>query len=167
MHFQVRRLRRGEMLASVAGLILLVDLFAVSWYTVSAGAVSASANGWDALTVTRWFVLVAVAAAFALAWAQATHAAPALPSSLSVIATVLALIAAIILVFRVLLTLPGPDAAMAQTGADAGAYIGLLARAGHVRGCPVVAARGGSARSRAQRGDPDRPPYGPGPGPSG
>ncbi|HET9102954.1 MAG TPA: hypothetical protein VFN55_06325 [Solirubrobacteraceae bacterium] len=127
MDFQARRLRRGEMLAAAAALVLLVDLFALSWYTVSAGALSASANGWDVLTVSRWFILLAVAAAFALAWAQATHPAPALPSSLSVIATVLALIAAIILVFRVLLTLPGPDDALVQTGADAGAYIGLLA----------------------------------------
>ena len=107
-------------------MILLVDLFALSWYTFSAGSNSASANGWDALTVTRWFVLLAVAAAFALVWAQASHDAPALPASLSVIATVLGLIAFVILVFRVLLTLPGPDDATLQTGADAGAYLGLL-----------------------------------------
>jgi hypothetical protein len=129
MSFQAQSRRRGEILAGGSALVLLIDLFAISWYTVSAGTLSASANGWHALTVSRWFILLAVAAALALTWSQATHAAPALPSSLSVIATVLALIAVIILVFRVLLTLPGPSGGGLTTGADAGAYIGLLAAA--------------------------------------
>ncbi len=125
MDVRVSRLRSGEIIAAAAAVILLVDLVAVSWYSVTADS-AVSATGWQALSVMRWLILLAVAVALALAWFQAARRAPALPSSLSVIATVLGAITTLSLIWRVLISLPGPDGASLGIGADPGAYIGLL-----------------------------------------
>ncbi|MDQ6732439.1 MAG: hypothetical protein M3022_19660 [Actinomycetota bacterium] len=119
------RLRSGEIIAATAAVILLVDLLALSWYSVS-GPAEGSATGWEALTVLRWLILVTVATALALAWFQATRRAPALPSSLSAVATVLGTITALTLIWRVLISLPGPNRSALSISADPGAYVGLL-----------------------------------------
>jgi len=127
MDFRASRLRFGETIAAIAAVILLVDLLAASWYSVSAaGASGGSATGWEALTVLRWLILVTAAVALALAWFQATRRAPALPSSLSVIATVLGTITTLTLIWRVLISLPGPDGPALSISADLGAYVGLV-----------------------------------------
>src|SRR5664279_5670430 len=125
MDVRLSRLRSGEVIAASAAVILLVDLLAVSWYSVS-GDASVSATGWVALSVLRWLIVLTVVAALALAWFQATRRAPALPSSLSVVTTVLGALTTLTLVWRVLISLPGPDGPALSIGADAGAYVGLL-----------------------------------------
>lgn len=125
MDFRRSRLRSGEIIAATAAVILLADLLAVSWYSVRGGP-DGSATGWEALSVLRWLIVLTVLAALALAWFQATRRAPALPSSLSVIATVLGALTTLSLIWRVLISLPGPDGASLSIGADANAYIGLL-----------------------------------------
>ena len=118
MSFQAQRLRRGEILVAVAAVVLGIDLFAGSWYSVGA----ATASGWTALPVVRWLVLVTVVAGLALVWAQATRPGPALPSSLSAIAVTLGLITAIALLWRVVIDTPGPS-----TSTGSGAWIALIA----------------------------------------
>ena len=125
MDVRLSRLRSGEVIAGMAAVILPVDLLAVSWYSVN-GASGVSATGWQALSVLRWLIVLTVVAALALAWFQATRRAPALPSSLSVIATVLGALTTLTLVWRVLISLPGPDGSSLSVGADAGAYAGLV-----------------------------------------
>ena len=123
MGVQAVRLRHGEILAAVAALVLLIDLFAVSWYTGGA-AMTVSVTGWEALTVLRWLILVTGGAALALAWFQATRPAPALPVSLSTVATVLGTITTLALIWRVLLDAP---AGAGGVSAAVGAYVGLVA----------------------------------------
>lgn len=120
MGFRASRLRRGEILvaAAAAAAVLVIDLFAVRWYSGGRG----SASGWMALAVVRWLVLVTVIAGFALAWAQATRPAPALPSTLSVITVTLGLLTTIALLWRVVIDVPGPSA-----GTSGGAWIALIA----------------------------------------
>jgi hypothetical protein len=107
-------LRRGEIVAGAAGLALLVILFALDWLR-SAGI---NREGWSAVPVLRWLIVVAALSAVALAVAQATRPGPGLPVSLSVIATVLSALTVLLLVIRLLTT-----GATAQLGA----YLGLLA----------------------------------------
>ncbi len=122
MDFRASRLRSGEIIAAIAAVVLLVDLLGLSWYSVN----GASATGWEVLTVLRWLILLTVAVALALAWFQATRRAPALPSSLSIIATVLGTITTLTLIWRVLISLPGPDGPALSISADVGAYVGLV-----------------------------------------
>ncbi len=109
-------LRRGEILAGAGGLALLIILFALDWLR-SAGV---SRDGWSAVPVLRWVIVVAALSALALTVAQATSRGPALPVSLSVIATVLSALTALLVIIRILTT-----GATAQLGA----YLGLVAAA--------------------------------------
>jgi hypothetical protein len=132
--FRLSRLRSGEVIAATAAMILLVDLLAASWYSVT-GVDVVTVSGWDALSVLRWLVLITIVVALALAWFQATRRAPALPASLSTITTVLGTITTLVLIWRVLISVPGPDGGGVSTSADAGAYLGLV--------CTLVVAAAG------------------------
>jgi Mn2+/Fe2+ NRAMP family transporter len=130
MDVQPSRLRLGEALAGAASLVLAALLFGVGWYglagvagrTVSSMGVSASVSGWHALPTLRWLILVTIVVGLALAYFQAARAAPALPVSLSVIVTFLAIVTAVCLIYRVLISVPGPDSLFE---AKAGAYLAL------------------------------------------
>jgi hypothetical protein len=90
--------------------------------TAAALGASTSITGWQALPTLRWLILATILAALALTWFQGARRAPALPASLSVIALVLSVLSALGLIYRVLISVPGPDA---LGEAKAGAYIGL------------------------------------------
>ncbi len=122
MDFRASRLRSGEIIAATAGVILLVDLFTLDWY--STGEVdTVGVSGWQALSVLRWFIAITALSGIALGWFQATRRAPALPSTLSVITTVLGTLTSLALIVRVLISVPD---LLGQTGASGGAYLGLL-----------------------------------------
>lgn len=68
------RLRRGEIVAVVGGIVLAIALF-IKWYeSVSALAVIADTrgrgtySGWEVHTLMRWLLLAAAAAPLILAW---------------------------------------------------------------------------------------------------
>jgi hypothetical protein len=128
---ELSRLRPGEVIAGLGGLVLLFSLFVTTWYgttgpispTAALLGASTSYNGWHALTDLRWLILLTGATAVALAYFQATRRAPAIPVSLSVIVTVLALLTVLFLIYRVLINVPGPDSVIDR---KAGAYLGLI-----------------------------------------
>jgi len=135
MGLDLSRLRRGEWIAGGSAVLLLAILFLLKWYglkavlrpTAAGLGVPTAVDGWNALTHLRWLMLLTIAAALALAYLQATRRAPALPVTFSVIVTVLALLTALGLAYRVLINEPGPDAVITQ---KAGAYVGLAAGLG-------------------------------------
>jgi len=108
------RLRRGELLAAVGAVLLLVFMLAGKWY----GSGAHARTGWEALTTLRWLLVVTIVAALALAFTQVTRQAPAIPVTLSVIVTVLGIITVLALIYRVLINAPAHE--------QAGAYLGLL-----------------------------------------
>jgi hypothetical protein len=124
MGIDFSRLRPGEIIAGASGVLLLVFMFVLPWYDVkSTLGVSTRLNGWHALTHLRWLMIVTVIAALALAYFQAARRAPAIPVTLSVIVTVLALLTVLLLIYRVLINVPGGDGLV---DVRAGAYLGLL-----------------------------------------
>jgi hypothetical protein len=117
MELKPTRLRRGEVIAGVSGVALLIFVFALNWLTVG----GRNRHGWSAVPLLRWLLVVTALTAIALAFTQATRRAPALPVSLSVIATVLGGLSVLLLVIRLLTT---------SAGLCAGAYLGLVAAIG-------------------------------------
>lgn len=117
---RLSHLRRGELVAAAAAVVLLVAIFVLSWFGSSHGTVT----GWDGLPVVRWLLVVTAALGLLLAFFQQTRRAPALPVVLSLIVTALALITAVVLVIRLL-----TSAATPQVGAFVGlaAVLGILA----------------------------------------
>jgi len=135
--FHPSRLRRGEILAGVSALLLLVFLLAGKWY----GSGANSRSGWQALTDLRWLLVVTIAAAFALVVTQTTRRAPAIPVTLSMIVTVLGLITVVALIYRVLIDAPAHE--------QAGAYLGLLSASGLAYGGFLSLRQEGIARRDA------------------
>jgi hypothetical protein len=134
MEFEFSRLRRGELIAGVGGIILLASLLLAPWYGSSAAAAlggPSSASGWSTLSILRWLILLDALTAVALALSQAALRAPALPVSLSVVSTVLGVPTVIALIYRVLINLPGPEHLIDQRF---GAFAGLIAAAAIVYG---------------------------------
>lgn len=79
-------------------------------------------DGWHGLLHLRWLVLIAILVAFALVWLQATRRAPAIPVVTSVIVTVVSLLTALGLLWRVLIDPPGGDLDVRWGG-----YVALVA----------------------------------------
>lgn len=148
MSFRASRMRRGEVIAGAAAIVLLALMFLLPWYGVSGAAARSaqqvglptSLDGWHALQTLRWLMLVTIAAGLALAILQGTQRAPALPVSFAVIATVLAAATSLALIYRVLISVP--------QGLDqrAGAYLGLFS---------ALALTYGAFRSLRQEDPPD------------
>jgi hypothetical protein len=135
-----------------SALVLLASIFVLDWYglngtlapTAERLGLPVSVNAWQGLTTVRWLLLLTVGCALALVYFQASRRAPALPVTLSVILTVLAVITTLVLIYRVLINPPGPGDVVSTR---AGAYVGLLS---------ALALLYGAWRSLRQEGIADR-----------
>ncbi|MGH2914667.1 MAG: hypothetical protein ACRDMX_06745 [Solirubrobacteraceae bacterium] len=107
------RLRHGEVIAGLAAIALVVLMLATGWRASSAHA---TLDGWHALPVLRWALLITAAAGLALAATQVACRAPALPSCVSVVATTLGALTTVWLAISL---------AVADRGPQAGAWAGL------------------------------------------
>jgi len=116
----LRRLRHGEWIAGVSGVVLLVSLF-LDWYS---GAGGTSANGWESFSVTD--VLLAAAALFgiALAVGAATQRSPAVPQAVGALTVPVALVAVVSVVVQALSLPEGAD------GRELGLWLGIVAALG-------------------------------------
>ena len=148
MHVELSRLRRGEWIAGIGALLLLISMFALPWYggsgkLASQVGLSSSISGWSEYTHLRWLIVLTIVVVFALVVLQATRPAPALPASLSVIALVLCVLTTLWLIYRVVLNVPSGDGLLEQ---KYGAYVGLAC---------ALAMTYGSFRSLRQEDPPD------------
>jgi hypothetical protein len=92
-----RRLRLGELLALAGAICVIVSLLS-TWYENTSGRLSA----WDTFGPALVLLIAAAAAALALAVSTITERSPALPVSIAVWSTLLAIAAVIAAVVRVL-----------------------------------------------------------------
>jgi hypothetical protein len=96
-----------------------VLMFAVKWYGINSASPSAhpgSVNGWTGLVHLRWLMVVTIGAALLLVILQVTRPAPALPVTMSLIVMVLALANVVWLGYRVLISVPPQQKAVAYVG---------------------------------------------------
>lgn len=157
MRPDLRNLRRGELLAGVGGLVLLVDLF-LHWYRFgipkqtqdslhAVTGISAPPNGagvpdaWTALHVIAPILAVVALLGIAIAVLAATTRVAPLPIAACDICAVIAPPALLLVAYRVIWppTL-GAAGAKPMVHVVAGAYIGLAATAA-VAGGAVLALR--------------------------
>lgn len=131
MEIRRSRLRRGEIIAGASAVLLVAFMFALPWYDEGRAGGRHRINGWQGLLHVRWLLLVTILAALALAYFQAARRAPAIPVTLSVIVTVLALLSAIVLIYKVLINPPG---AHGPVDVEVGAYLGLASTAAMLYG---------------------------------
>jgi hypothetical protein len=155
------RMRAGEWLALVGAVALLVLMF-FDWFALAAAdgqhimLNSGSLTGWSTL---GWFmdalVALAIFGGLALSYMTVKRASPAWPVGASVLTWVLGSIIFLVLLVRVTIAQPGPDALVDVTAA---AYLGLVAAALVPLGgfLSLRDERTGSAEARAYTPPPPR-----------
>jgi hypothetical protein len=137
---KLSRLRRGEIVALLGALALVVLMFAVPWFqSTNAGGGHTSANAWTSLPTLRWVLLVAAASGLLVAYLQASREAPALPVTADVIVVTFSAIVTVILLIRILTgagtPLVGAFAGLAAIAVQtAGAFMALRQEGGWIPG---------------------------------
>jgi hypothetical protein len=132
-NFDTTRIRFGEMIAAVAGLVLIISPF-LEWYNVSAknSAIdfSIGGSGWDVLSWVPWLITLIGLVAIGLAVAKAAGALPNLPASSGFIILVLGGAAVVFTLFRLLVVPDGGAGDIVDVGRSFGIFIAFLAALG-------------------------------------
>src|SRR2546421_2543283 len=103
----ISRLRQGEQIAGVSAILLFIFMF-FDWFgvKVSGGGVtitsSGGGNAFDALDIIPIFLIIAILAVLAMVVVRASDSEVNLPISLSVIATALAALATLLILYRII-----------------------------------------------------------------
>ncbi len=127
------KLRLGEVVAGVAGVLLLIVMF-FSWYRVGGlgggltdvlarqSGLDITANAWQSFRLLDILLLITALAGIASAVLTGTQRSVALPVAASVAVTALGVLATVLVLFRII-DQPGPNAFISVAF---GAYLGLL-----------------------------------------
>lgn len=145
MTLRTTRLTVGEWLLGGGSVLLLIDLFGVSWFSYSSRShalavmlgQSSSANGWNTFTVVGPLTLVVCLAGIAAAWLTAARPSPAVPVVIITLLLPVAFVQMLWVAIRVLLDGPsvhlipgGPNVVSAQGGAYLGLALSVVVFAG-------------------------------------
>ncbi len=119
----LRRLRAGEWIAGISGLVLLVSLF-LPWYADDAG----SRTGWQSLGALDILLALVALSALAIPVVTAGQRVPAVPLAHQALTTLVAVVAFLLVLIRVLNM---PDWA---EGREWGLWVALAATVGVIGG---------------------------------
>jgi hypothetical protein len=155
------RVRVGELISAASALVLIVLMFATKWYGVAGvpdpsyarPAISGAEDGWNGLTVVRWAILATVVAAVGAVFLHASQRAHGTKTDTSRLVAGLGTLCSVLLIYRVLIVLPGPGTVIDQ---KLGAILGLV--------CALGIAWGGYESMLEQRrrgGNGPHPPHQP------
>jgi hypothetical protein len=168
------KLRTGELIAGISGVLLLIVMF-FSWYGIggaagnilSAANVDTTVNAWKAFDFIDLVLFVTAVVAIGAAVLAASGRSVALPVAASVVVTVLGIVVALLVLYRIL-NQPGPNDVV---DVKFGAYLGFLvclgiavggflsmADEGTSLGDAARSATAGAAATPAQPAPPPTPP---------
>jgi hypothetical protein len=136
MEFDFGRLRRGERIAAIGGVLLFILLF-FDWYDVSIstgiagiGSIGGGISAWDAFDVIDIYLLITALVAVGLAVLTATQRTPALPVTASVVTAAVGAIATLLILYRIIATPGGDLPSSVDVSPTFWAFAGLVAAAG-------------------------------------
>jgi len=130
----LRRLRKGEWITGLSGLVLFVSLF-LPWYQVD--DITLDLSAFQAFAVFDVMLLLLAVAGMGVFVVTAVQKTPAVGIAVEALVTVLAGVVSILLVFRVL-NLPDPLDSIPGGGRAAFAWVGLAATWGVLVGSVVA-----------------------------
>jgi len=149
----VNRLGRGEQIAGIAAVLLLIDMF-LNWYSANlSGALSAAAekfgvdtsvNAWQSFSTTDLLIFLTVVAALVMVGMRVMARSASLPVSLPLVVVALGALTTLIVLWRII-NQPGPNDFI---NVEYGAYIGLLLLIGLTYG--AIQAGGGVDTMRTE-----------------
>ncbi len=170
------RVHVGELISAASALLLLVIMFGLKWYGVAGvpdpsyarPAVSGAEDGWNGLPGVRWVLLATILVAVGSVVLHASQRTHGTKTDTSRVVTVLGTITSLLLVYRVLIALPGGGSVIDQKlGAVLGLACGLgIAWGGYesIReqrrraGAPAAHREAGAAPTASGRRSPAPPP---------
>jgi hypothetical protein len=120
----------GELMSACSALLLLICMFALAWFgtvgragrTTGVG-LQGSEDAWNALTITRWPMLLTILASFAALVLHATQRSHGSKTETGMVLLVLSVPTAALVFVRALIDLPDPERVVDQ---KLGAYLGVL-----------------------------------------
>jgi hypothetical protein len=169
------RLNTGEKIAGVAGVLLLIIMFAFDWFTIDVGGgfadISVGGNAWDTMEFIRFIIFLAALSGIALAAIAASQSSVDLPVAMSAITAGLGILTVVLILFRIISPPDGGAGDLVDVGRGIGVFLGLIAAAGVAYGGWAAMQEEGSsfsgpADSVGGGGDAPPPPPPP-PPPSG
>jgi len=135
---------RGEIVAAIAGLLLLIVMFFFSWFGVSTGDVPTgadlpSADAWQSFTLIDLFLFLTVIVAVGGAVMAAGSRSVNTPVAISAITCGFGIASVLLILFRIafppeLVSGGAGLASLFDTSREVGVYLGLLAALGIVYG---------------------------------
>jgi uncharacterized membrane protein len=145
----IGRLRAGELVAGTGGLALLLAML-LDWYAPDLGLTASfdlGLDAWESFSVLDVVLALLALVPLALVVLQATRDSPSLPVAFSVLTTLAGVLAALLILYRII-NQPGPNDVVEV---ELGAWIGFTAA--------VAVATGGwlSMRAEAMPGVPQPP----------
>ena len=147
-----RRAQRGELISAAGALVLLVLMFAFEWYGVDGipgrSQISTAENAWNALTVTRWLMLLTIFVTLGSLIIHATQRDHGAITDTSGLIAILGTLTACVLAYRVLINPPSPATIVDQ---KLGAYLGVLSAVAIALGGFDMRATGARAALRRPR----------------
>jgi hypothetical protein len=97
----LRRLRHGEWIAGVSGVVLLASMF-LDWYSLSGPGIWPPANAWESFAAVDVFLAIAGLGGIALLVAVASQRSPSVGQATGALTVPFAFIAAVLVVVRAL-----------------------------------------------------------------
>jgi hypothetical protein len=171
-NFDTTRIRFGDMVAGISGLVLIISLF-LEWYNVSAksafGSIGGGVSGWGALSFIDILLFVIGAVAIAVAVLRAMGTMPRLPATPGQIVLGLGGLGVLLVLFRLISipdhgvgSLPGVD-----VGRSFGVFLAFLAAIGVAVGGWLTWTEEGKPKPGALAGGAGAAPMGQGQPPAG
>lgn len=131
-NFDTSRLRFGDMIAGVAGLVLFISLF-IEWYSASVktgfgsiGNVSVGGNAWDALGLIPILLTLCALVAIGVAVMRALGNVPRLAITPGMAVLAAGALATLLVLFRILVVPDGGAASSGLVKVDFGRSIGIF-----------------------------------------
>jgi hypothetical protein len=149
----VSRLNRGEQIAGVAGILLILIMFIFDWFSVDAGPISFGFNAWESFDFIDIVLFLASVAGIGLALTAASSTEVNAPVALSAVTAGLGILAAILVLYRII-DPPGGDG----VGRDIGVWLGFLASAAVAYGGWAAMQEEGASFGPTASGTPPPPP---------
>jgi hypothetical protein len=125
----------GELISASSALCLLLVMFLFEWYGVAGvpdpsaarPAISSAENAWNGLPVVRWVMLLTIVVALGSVVLHASQRTHGSRTDTSGLVTVLGSLTAVLLCYRVLISLPAGNRVIDQ---KLGAVLGLICALG-------------------------------------
>jgi hypothetical protein len=167
----VNRLSRGEQIAGVAAVLLIIDMF-LNWYSANLTSalqaqadrfgIDTNADAWQVFSTTDILIFITAVAALVMVGMRVMGRSASLPVSLPLVVALLGAFTTLVVLWRII-NQPGENEFV---NVEYGAYLGLLLLIALTYG--AVQAGGGVDTMRAEAeslGDPAPPPPAPDPAP--